>query len=1157
MPEANVSIQINNNDISYESAPIDNGFNIVCLVNSQSGTYDLNKVASKSSFIKDYLLSSAILAEDDDTVKHAGYILNYSGAYIKRVGSCPFKQGITSLAEPFLFTEDNDLINKYYTLDIKKWTDDLKYYYIGYNKTCYYTGDISEMEELEKNKFTDFIEVSNEKSVDLLISLFYKFCKEEITLLASSDSSLTTRESLSFSKNLNVEEIRNGGVYRLVKNTETTFNTGDFLQIRNKTYYYQGDGSFSPSRYTNPIAIYSNKTTSDFDPRIFFIKVLADVQKDATIYNPMPEIRGDGGLRLKYKNVEGVWELSENCLQKLRLLDTNKTLAIFDNDDLIENGTVKCTFHKDPEEVPPPVIEAITSKVSEPDGLATLETTDAITLADKTTYKITLPQITNKYDWSTPITCDSSDQGGTATVTAVIDSQKTGKTYKLKIKTISTTQREEKTLTVLLNDSPIHTQKIDMASADSVSDTEVVLPIVTNGNLKITMENATFADVTLTEYDETNKVRIALLKLNEETIQEIELDFTDNNVINNKIIDNIELSDNGKLSLTLDKATFDSGSKIESVFQEELTDDELNGIDLELHFVVGIPTEIPSDNSISIELSESGLNPIVILNDIFNKFDALEDEDLDEVGLDNFEISSTGVFETYFYKREKITKGTNRGNDIKSIEIKDDAEEITYVYNFVSDAYIATSQKKSDFWIKIDENLFYVGKYAPKVKCESRKVLSKEPITFEDFMNKFEDALSLYYQDVGVYQDLLTFLTDFTLEFSEIDVVKKEVTQATSARFAIIQKFITKSDIFSYSYVPVERDDGAEVWNITLGFKDNNNTYDISLDPKIIDGFGRSLYYDRVNDPYLTIKILDGVNMLETMPTYKWGSEVKPKNPSTADYVSAINSLLEIENISVDIIWDTGKAHPNITRACDNVAKELHALNVVSLPTEYNGDKTGLRQVKEYLDNLALNSKDSRILWAKILSGDVGNFATYINGSALAIRNYIELFKGGETRFCAQLGTNYATVTGSHKILLKESDRNDLLDNYRVCTIKGGDGVYAYHINSHYTTQSVKSSYKFEQNVRIMNTIMHGADRICYTKIGLPNNFFTRDLTKTQLNEFIERTCINNQIFALEDYKVVVKKSGVGIMDVEIWVLYMDAVEYVRIYGNTITTTGE
>lgn len=74
MAEANVKVVVNNNDITYDVAPIDSTLNICCFVDSPSGTYDLVKRSSKSEFIKYNLLSNEILASDDDTVKHAGYI---------------------------------------------------------------------------------------------------------------------------------------------------------------------------------------------------------------------------------------------------------------------------------------------------------------------------------------------------------------------------------------------------------------------------------------------------------------------------------------------------------------------------------------------------------------------------------------------------------------------------------------------------------------------------------------------------------------------------------------------------------------------------------------------------------------------------------------------------------------------------------------------------------------------------------------------------------------------------------------------------------------------------------------------------------------------------------------------------------------------------
>ena len=1165
MPEASVKIKINNNDITYDVAPIESTLNICCFVNSPSGTYELVKRSSKSDFIKYNLLTSEILNSADDTVKHAGYILSRAGAYIKRVGSCPIKQGVSSLGEYLLFTEDNDLISEYCSVEIKQWSDDLEYYYISYGKDCYYVGDIANMDAKEQAKFQNFIKIDDEKSIDLLVTNFYQYAKEDITVLASTESSITTREALSFSPNLTVNTTNNQGVYNRLCNTEgATLTMGDYLQIRGNTYYFQGNGSFVANRYTNPVAIYDNKNFDAFDSGIFLIKVMAKVQDDATVYNPMPEVRGDGGIKLTYKGVTGKFELTDACKQKMRLFDGNTVLGIFDNDDEVEDGTIKCHFKKDPIPTPAPVLTTVASTTTN----GTISSTAAIAVKADTTYKITIPKVTNQFNWKTVINPTVNNQADKSVITTTIEGFKTGQVFDFTFTATPTTTAKNK-LNVTLGGVNIYTEEIDMTAGTAITDKKITLTgINANGDLEVSIDGVTVNNATLTITDETDKVRKGSLKLDGTEIQEVEFDFTAGDNITDFEIADISPNVDGILSLELSQAKFDTKSKIESVYQQQLTEDEANGIDLELFFIVGNPTETPQDNTLEVQLFNSKESPLKILDEIIDRLDATEDDELDEAGLENFTCVSSGVLEVFFYKREKINKGTSRGNDIKSIVLKEDINENTYVYDFVSDADISSNQTATDFHIKFGDTIFYVGKTAPKVVSSARELISRTPITFESFMEKLQEKLAIYYTDAGLYEGNIAFLSDVNVEASGIEVNKRTIKQATSARFAVIQKFAVEDSSndgqFFFSYSPVEREDEAKVWNIELGYKSDSDTYDICFDPSVVDGFGRSLYYDRVDNDFIAIKVLDGTNMLEKLDTFKWGSAVTPRTPTTSDYVTAINSLEDIEDITIDLLWDTGKADPTITRALDSMASKLFALNIVSLPTEYDGDKTGIRKVTEYLENLNLNSRWSRILWAKVLSGDVGNFATYINGSALALSNYIENFNGGNTEFCPQFGTNYATITGSHKILLKESERNDLLDNYRVATIKGGNGVYAYHVNSHTTTQRVKSSYKYEQNVRIANVIAHACDRICYTKIGLPNNYFTRDITKTQIANFIDNRCVNGQIFALEDYRIVCDRSNNsetdeknGIMNIEVYVKYVGAVEFVNVYINTITVSGE
>lgn len=1161
MPEANVKVTIENSDITYEAPPIESSMNICCFVNSPSGVYDLVKRASKSDFIKYNLLTNEILASDHDTVKHAGYLLSHIGAYVKRVGACPLKQGVSSLGEYLLFTEDYDLINEFFQVEIKKWSDELEYYYIAFGQDCYYTGNIDNMDEKTKARYNNMVKVADEKSIDLLVEYFYQYAKEDITVLASDETSITTRELLTFSPNLTVTINDNLGVYNRLCNTPgQTLEMGDFLQIRGTTYYFQGNGAFIPNRYTNPVAIYNSKDFNAFDSGLFLIRSMARVQDEATVYNPMPEIRGDGGLRLKYKNVEGIFEISEGCKNKIRLFDNNKTLGIFDNDDEVKDATIKCKFKREPMQKPAPVETTVASTPKADNGNVTISSNNVIKPEPFTTYKIQA-NFTNTWDWKTNI--DAQINGTGKIATANILDFKTGQTFKLTIGTVTVDAGATAALTIKFNETQIHTENITATKNNHSVNT---LNITEDGVLSIEITNASMATVKVEKTEApTNKVRQATLKLDRNVLKTVDIDFSAGNTLNRYVIDNIELDNEGILSLELEKATATSTS-IKKVYQEELSADQANGVDVEVNFIIGEPTETPGANTTEIQLFDSKASPLKILDQIIERLDADEDEELDDLGLENFAYSSSGTFEIYFLKKEKINKGTGKGNDIKSLVVKEDINEITYQYEFVSDAYIQNNQTSKDFYLKIGDVAYYVGQ-KPKIQAK-KELLSKEAITFEVFMDKLQEKMALYHTDFGVYQNSLSFLSDVDVEAFGLDFNKKTIRQATSARFAAIQKFAVKDSDrvgkFFFAYSPVERDDDAQVWNLTLGYKGDSNTYDISFDPTVVDGFGRSLYYDSVQDQYIHIKMLEGTKMLERLDTFKWGNEITPREPTVSDYLTAINSLEEIEDIQLDFLWDTGYANPNITRALDSMARKLKAFNIVSLPTEYNGDKTGIRQVTQYLENLNLNSSSSRILWAKTLSGDVGNFGTYINGSALALTNYINNFNGGNTEFCPQFGTNYATINGNHKIVIDVTDRNNLLDKYRVCTIKGGNGLYAYHVNSHYTTQRVKSSYLYEQNVRIANTIAHGCERICYTKIGLPNNFFTRDTTKSQISNFINNRCVNGQVFALEDYRIICDRSNNseaqekrGEMNIEVYVKYVGAVEFVNVYLKTIPVSGE
>lgn len=1051
MSEPNIQIEIPNTDIIYTAPAVDTGFNIIGFFESNAGPYEPTKYAGRAEFNKMCLTTQDVQMSDDDTVKHMNYLLNYTSMWGRRVGRMPLKQGVSSLGELLLFNESNELVDKFYTLDIKEWVDELDYYYMAYKGTCYYVGNIDNMDEIESQKFTEKIQVHKTKSVDLLVANLYKYVKDNIIILKVNDMTILAREEWTFSPNLSVTVTENVNKYTLVSNSQAeAMSTGDYLQIRGTSFYFQGDGSFNPIRLNSPVAIYSNTITENYDSGLFFLKVMDKVQDSQNAYTPMPEIRGDGGLVVTYKGIVGEWGISDGCNKKLEINDEKHALGIFDADDDITNGAITLSFHKDP--VPPPPAQEEDVSLQNEEGVLTSDS--QIDPGDNVTYKLSIASVEN---------------------------------------------------------------------TDADNSTKELIITVGGGEV--------------TRYT---------------------LDFTDNNTLSDILIEEMAIASSGVFKAEAEGCTFTT-PKLTKVTQEEQTDEEKYGIDVKFFFVVGVPPSVAPEGSISINLNESGANALKTLNAIINTFDTVENEDLDDLIPTDFKLSTSGTFTAYFERRDSLMKGNKANSDIKSINIVNDGATVTYQYDFVSDSQMAGKQTNTNFWIRINNNVFYVGNTMPSIVDCYRIRLSKDPVTFSEFKSLFESSLSSYVTDSGMYQNRFSFLSDFEVEAQGIEFTKSTEKQYTSAQFAAIQKFSTTENSFMVKYERLDDYVDYEVYNLTLGYKDDSMSWDISFNKAAVDGYGRALYFDRVKYPYIDIVKLDGTGMLEALDTYKWGREIKPKEVTTADYVEAINKLNELENVWFDAIWDCGKTHPSISIAADAMANKLYMLNMVSLPIEYEYNPSGYQKLKEYASNLALDSRWSRIVWAKVRTGNVGNFAFEVNGSGLALRALIQNYAGGSTEFCAQMGVNYGKLEGEHLILPKKADRDELIDKFRIATVKGDGSTYPYHINDNTTTQSFKSSYSEEQNVRMSVALSHGLDRIFYTFLGLKNDFFTRDKLKQQFSDFIETRCVRNQIFSLDGYLVICDRSNnsdediaQNILTAEVFVKYPKAIKYGRLYINTM-----
>lgn len=1052
MSEPNIKIEIPNTDIVYAAPAVDTGFNIITFFDSKSGRFEPIKYSGIPHFTSECLTTSEVQVTEDDTVKHFCYILNYTAAYGRRVGSMTMRQGVSSLGELLLFTSSNELVPKYWTLEIKEWLDKLDYYYIAYGADMYYVGSIDNMDPDEKAKFVNHIQVHTMKSVDQLVANAYKYFKDNITLLKTNNMTLLAREEWTFSPNLSVTVTENANQYKIVSNVaKSKMSTGDYLQVRGTTYYFQGDGSFNPTRLNDPVAIFSNTITEGYDAGLFFLQVLSKVQDTQNSYTLMPEVRGDGGLVIHYKDIQGKWTIDSYCEKHLKVVDGGNGLGIFDADDDITTGAIKLHFHKDPLPSPPPVETSV-----------------------------------------------------------LIENQKTDRV-----------------------------QTIDLINVEKFTSYKVEI-----GSIKLTNTS-------------DGLTRNLVVSVGRDEVGVVPLDFTNSLIAKNITVPEFDANYIGRIyiegkDLEIDKVT------VTKIVKTQLTEEELNGIDIKYHFSVGVPSELAKDGEIEISLSENPMNALKAIMKIIENFDTDENDDL-EYRPDVFRLSTMGSFEAYFEKRDTINKGTRANSDIKSIEITPDGAKTTYQYDFLSDSQMEGSMKNSDFWLKINNAVFYVGKYLPKVKADYRIPLSKTPVTFLEFKELLEGQLPLYNSDFATYQNNYCFLSDIDVDAQGVDFIKGEEKQYSSAQFAVIQKFSTTVDAFSMSYKKLAEYTNTDVYNLTLGFKDGTSSWDISFDKAAVDGYGRALYFDRVKYDYLDIIKLEGTQMLEQLDTFKWGKDITPRKATVNDYIDAINKLEELENHWFDVIWDAGKAHPSIAIACDKMANKLFMLNMISLPTEYEYNQAGFQKIKEYAANLAMNSRFSRIVWAKVRTGNVGNFAFEVNGSGLALRALITNYSGGSTEFCAQMGVNYGTLEGDHLILPSKKDREELVDKYKIATVKGGDGVYPYHINDNTTTQSFKSSYSEEQNVRMGNAVAHGLDRIFYTYLGLKNDFFTRNRLIKQFSNFIETRCINNQIFAMDGYQVVCDSSNNteemkanNVLRVDVYVKYPRAIKYGLLYINTM-----
>jgi len=451
-----------------------------------------------------------------------------------------------------------------------------------------------------------------------------------------------------------------------------------------------------------------------------------------------------------------------------------------------------------------------------------------------------------------------------------------------------------------------------------------------------------------------------------------------------------------------------------------------------------------------------------------------------------------------------------------------------------------------------DFRTFYIGNYSTENPNEELIRLTTASLNFGEWKHTLINSLKNYYNVVeksdgflilgdGATKWLFNLGRYQSVNFNKwtMDVFEDEYESSLNeAHFVIFNRFPSTKAESSFTLIQNTSDD--EIYSLELKHGLISKTYDISFVENKVDGYGRQLFYDRVNNlsRYFYMISLNGglPTSISYVPKVIFGNEIYVGEASSSDFVNALDSFIWSTNgVYYNILSDGGYVNSSYASALANKAIELYSIAMISMPPNL----TDIEQIKEYRTATGIDTWHAFFTsqWGKDTT--IGEFTALINKHVNLIERIITNKRAG-MEFAPTFHKLNGVVSGTCTLYFnKKSDRESLLSNQINVVNKDLRNNTEFYIQA-FTAQTKLSDLTELHNAMMVNAGAHQLDTILDQFIGQFNTADTRSTVVSASTSALNKRLFANQQYHPNEIKVVCDSTNNSEEDIESHTLYTD-----------------
>lgn len=373
--------------------------------------------------------------------------------------------------------------------------------------------------------------------------------------------------------------------------------------------------------------------------------------------------------------------------------------------------------------------------------------------------------------------------------------------------------------------------------------------------------------------------------------------------------------------------------------------------------------------------------------------------------------------------------------------------------------------------------------------------------------------------------------------------------------FAVVSRYLSKTNQLGFTCV--KNEDDKELYTLTLtSIVDGESTdYTISFVDDKVDGYGVSVYYNRVNNLNSRMYIWrkEGTDKVPgdivNVDAFGSSSMVRVVRAEPEDYVKAIEKFKLFQGWYYTFIFDGGYVNTQVAKALAEMGDSIFCKALVTMPDIFD-----YKQLIEYRQATGIDTYEAKFIEPHFNDTTVGDFVSTLSPHCYHIEKVIANKSGGK-EFAPVFGITNGSIVNVPKYRRLKQEQREALINQQINTVIYDQVRGLSYFNLDLSAQLRDSDLSDDNNVRLVNEITHVCDRELIYFIGRFNTTSTRDEVVATLTRAINERVVVNQSYTAKDIKVIcdttnntqdIIRARKLVVDVEIWT--QRGIRYIHVY---------